>query len=364
MVLRYHILPKDIDILKLKSTIENYTSKVFKMHKVLPDEEFKDELKFATAAFLRASTTRCRSRYNKALHNCLSKLSRNQTIKICQFDKGNGVAILNSKCYFKKLDSIVNDSTKFKEINFSLGNNSLEECKSAPWIKKANSVKYYLTTYIKPIVDPLTYLNLLPSGSVPGRLYGKAKIHKTGCPLRPVTSMVNTPEYKLAKWLDSLIKPYIPDRYSLSSTSSFIDRIKELKPNNDAKLVSFDVTSLFTNVPVDLVIDDIANKLFSYDVASKLPFLQAKKPITQNIFKKLLKLSTEGMFIHNGKLFSQIDGVAMGNPLGPTLANWFLGMIEKKKFLINIFRSIHHFMYVMWTMCLPSLIPQLKFKCF
>ena len=239
---------------------------------------------------------------------------------------------MNSECYFKKLDSIVNDPTKFKEINFSLDNNSLEECKSAPWIKKANSVKYYLTTYIKPIVDPVTYLNLLPSGSVPGRLYGKAKIHKTGCPLRPVTSMINTPEHNLAKWLDSLIKPYIPDRYSLSSTSSFIDKIKELKPNNDAKLVSFDVTSLFTNVPVDLVIDDIANKLFSYEVASKLPFLQAKKPITQNIFKKLLKLSTEGMFIHNGKLFSQIDGVAMGNPLGPTLANWFLGMIEKKNF--------------------------------
>ena len=82
----------------------------------------------------------------------------------------------------------------------------------------------------------------------------------------------------------------------------------------------------------DLVIDDIANKLFSCDVAPELPFVQAKKPITQNIFKKLLKLSTEGMFIHNGKLFSQIDGVAMGNPLGPTLANWFLGMIEKKIF--------------------------------
>ena len=38
------------------------------------------------------------------------------------------------------------------------------------------------------------------------------------------------------------------------------------------------------------------------------------------------------MFIHNGKLFFQIDGVAMGNPLGLTLANWFLGMIEKKIF--------------------------------
>ena len=38
------------------------------------------------------------------------------------------------------------------------------------------------------------------------------------------------------------------------------------------------------------------------------------------------------MFIQNGKLFSQIDRIAMGNPLGPTLVNWFLGMVEKKIF--------------------------------
>ena len=57
-----------------------------------------------------------------------------------------------------------------------------------------------------------------------------------------------------------------------------------------------------------------------------------QKPITQNIFKKLLKLGIYGMSIHNGKLFSQIDGIAMGNPLCLTLASWFLGMIEKKIF--------------------------------
>ena len=214
----------------------------------------------------------------------------------------------------------------------------------------ANSIKFYLTTYIKPIVDPVTYLNLLLSGSVTGRLYGRAKIHRTECPLSPVTSMINVPKHNVAKWLVSLVKPYIPDRYFLPSTSSFIDTIKELKPTNDAKLVSFDITSLFTGVPMDLVVDDIANKLFSCDVASELLFLQAEKPITQKIFKKLLKLSTEGMFIHNGKLFLQIDGVAMGNPLGLTLANWFLGMIEKK-FSTNIFRFFHHFIYVMWMMC-------------
>ena len=96
--------------------------------------------------------------------------------------------------------------------------------------------------------------------------------------------------------------------------------------------MSFDVTSLITNVPADLAIYDIANKLFSSDVATELPFLPFKKLTTQIIFKKLLKLNIEGMFIHNGKLFSKIDGVTMGNPFGSTLANWFLEMSEKEIF--------------------------------
>ena len=67
------------------------------------------------------------------------------------------------------------------------------------------------------------------------------------------------------------------------------------------------------------------------------------------------------MFIHNGKLFLQIVRVAMGNPLGSRLANWFLGMIEKKIF------DQHLSFYpsgVMRTMCLLSSIPQPKLNCF
>ena len=99
--------------------------------------------------------------------------------------------------------------------------------------------------------------------------------------------MVNTPEHNLAKWLDSLIKLYIPDSYSLPLTSGFIDKINELKPTSHAKLISYDVTSLFTNVPVDLEIDNIANKLFSCDIAPELPLLQFKKPTTQTSLKNL-----------------------------------------------------------------------------
>ena len=55
---------------------------------------------------------------------------------------------------------------------------------SLPLEQKTNSIRYYLTTYIKPIVNPVIYLHLLLSGSVPGRLYGTAKTYKTECLLR------------------------------------------------------------------------------------------------------------------------------------------------------------------------------------
>ena len=44
----------------------------------------------------------------------------------------------------------------------------------------------------------------------------------------------------------------------------------------------------------------------------------------------LLKRATGGIFSHRNELYQQSDGVAMGNPLAPTLANFFLGHLEKQ----------------------------------
>ena len=48
-------------------------------------------------------------------------------------------------------------------------------------------------------------------------------------------------------------------------------------------------------------------------------------------FQHLLRLATkESLFIFDGEIYSQTDGVAMGSPLGPTLANIFLCFHEKR----------------------------------
>ena len=225
------------------------------------------------------------------------------------------------------------DGAKFKPIEFDINCDNLVQCKSAPWFKKEESIKYYIRTYLDGIVCDSKHL--MPTGSGPGRLYGMAKVHKAGCPLRPVNSMLGTAEYNLAKWLDNIIKLHIRNDYTVESTKNFLDKFKDFKINDGDFCISFDVESLFTNVPLSEVINDISDYLFDnhdYYFKPPGPLKRNQLRMSKRTLKKLLHLCTEGMFLYKGKLYKQVDGVAMGSPLGPTLANWYMGTIEKKLF--------------------------------
>ena len=137
--------------------------------------------------------------------------------------------------------------------------------------------------------------------------------------------MLGTPEYNLAKYLDQLIKPYIPDTYFLRSTDDFIERLKHFSINSHNIVVSFDVVSLFTNVPLAKTIELIIDRLYSEDNPVSMP-------VTADIFRKLMFLTTQGLFMYENKLYKQTNGVTMGRLLGPTLANCFLDCIKQKLF--------------------------------
>ena len=87
-------------------------------------------------------------------------------------------------------------------------------------------------------------------------------------------------------------------------------------------LVSYDVTSLFTNIPLQETIDIAINLIFNHN-----PNLN----ITRKELKKLFLFATsQTHFIFNSKFYNQIDGVVMGSPLAPVLANIFMGFHESK----------------------------------
>ena len=92
-------------------------------------------------------------------------------------------------------------------------------------------------------------------------------------------------------------------------------------------LVSYDVTALFTNVPLKETIDILVNKAFSNDWFNQTYGLNLER----HQLARLLEIATTNqLFQLNGQLYQQIDGVAMGSPLGPLMANVFMCHLEEE----------------------------------
>ena len=112
-------------------------------------------------------------------------------------------------------------------------------------------------------------------------------------------------------------------RVSIGMNSfTFSSELNSINSSNKF-MCSFDIKSLFTNIPLIETLEIIQIILFS----NQTQFSVFKK----DEFMSLLRLAVlDNIFIFNGYLYKQIDGVAMGSPLGPTLANIFLCYHEKK----------------------------------
>ena len=87
-------------------------------------------------------------------------------------------------------------------------------------------------------------------------------------------------------------------------------------------MVFFDVKSLFTNVPLDRIINIILKRIYDDN--------ELRISISRNEMKELLLLCTKKInFTFNGKIYIQVGSVDMGSPLGPVLANIFMIKLEK-----------------------------------
>ena len=91
-------------------------------------------------------------------------------------------------------------------------------------------------------------------------------------------------------------------------------------------MCSFDISSLFTNVPLEETINICADALYCNDS-------DAQPLISKAVFIELMKSATSGVeFNFNDIMYKQTDGVAIGSPLGPALTNIFVGFYEEKLF--------------------------------
>jgi hypothetical protein len=246
--------------------------------------------------------------------NILKSLGKNKDIVICRPDKGKGVVILNKNDYISKLNSILNDNTKFSKIT---------ELKSKVAFRIEDKLNRFLNKLKNDsIIDQDIYSKLHSTGSSFGIMYGCPKVHKNNVPLRPILAAYNLPNFNLAKYLVPILHPLTQNEYVINNSFEFASDLQSIDPRSF--LVSFDVESLFTNIPLDETIDIILNELFP---TPNTYFNGCDK----NTFKRLLQLSVcDTHFVFNEDLYKQIDGVSMGSPLGPTLAGIFMSNLESK----------------------------------
>ena len=121
----------------------------------------------------------------------------------------------------------------------------------------------------------------------------------------------------------------MPKKYMVDSTFEFIQIAKTV--SNPKLLASLDVESLFTNVPLEEAINIIIHDVHHHEKL-KPP------PISPENLKQLLTICTTRTPFksHDGSVYSQIDCVSMGTPLGPLISNWYMCSLENKIFSENI----------------------------
>ena len=106
-----------------------------------------------------------------------------------------------------------------------------------------------------------------PCGSKPRVLYGLCKVHKKPDepnrlpPLRPILSAIGTCSYNLAKFFVPILKEFTINEYTVKDSFSFSNEIRN--KSTSLYMASFNIQSLFTNIPLDEAIDICLELLFN-----------------------------------------------------------------------------------------------------
>ena len=135
--------------------------------------------------------------------------------------------------------------------------------------------------------------------------------------MQPIVDTTDTPHYGVGKFLTNLLNPPTQNEYTVKDSYETVNMIHKILPeffDQGYRYFSFDVTSLFTNVPLNKTINIILEQIYK----EKLVNTNLRKTTS----KKLIKDScTKTAFSFNGIIPKQKDGVSMGSSLGPVLAN-------------------------------------------
>ena len=206
--------------------------------------------------------------------------------------------------YESKMRALIDDIDTYERID-------------ADWTSKIQTKNDTLvkSLFDQKMIDQPTKNRLTTYNATCPKIYGLPKIHKDGNPLRVILSCINCPTYDLSKYLASILHHSIDhEKYNVRNSYEFCTFINNVTLPPNYVLVSFDVVSLFTCIPRDLVVQAVRN---NWNLIEKNTTIK-----DQNVFIKLIEFNiSSSYFTFRGAYYRQKEGTAMGNPLSPALAD-------------------------------------------
>ena len=297
--MNFSITPKEVPVKEIISAVENSVKNL--------DKAEGDNIRAKVSLTLqnaRAPT----GNLSKEERQALKSLKDDESIIILPADKGRATVVLNKDDYIRKCKDHI-DNGPYERLE----SDPMNDIKKEVWRKCKDLAD-------REIIDQQLYYKIKPTDSHAPRFYGLPKIHKPGIPIRPIVSYVGSPLYNLSKYVAYILKPYAKNETQHSKNSTtFSEFIREQTVEFDEIMASFDVTSLYTNVPINDTLVIIKDLLVNDDC------LQERTKIPPLELLEIIKiLLTETCFLFNGEFYKQTDGVAMGGPTSSTVAEIYM----------------------------------------
>ncbi|XP_076047362.1 uncharacterized protein LOC143028892 [Oratosquilla oratoria] len=266
---------------------------------------------------LLAETTKRRSHkisslLSPQLKQAASELYNNPNLVIRQADKSSIYVLLNKEDYVSKINHILSDTSTFNIID--------PTSKLKVQANKLTAANNAVVDHLH--IPPITVNCLLVIFTVTSK-------HTSRTPPSARSSYRSLP-------LNNIITPFIPKKYSLKSSDDFIDTLHSKQPQGI--MASLAVESLFSHVLILPKIDIIPNNVYHH------PELHPPR-IPEEIMKHLLlACTTESPFRSpSGQLYLQVEGVAMGSPLGCTFAEFYMCNLENKVLQDSVLRPFSYY---------------------
>lgn len=255
-------------------------------------------------------------------HKALLDLSTNPDVVIKKADKGSSIVLMNKEDYTKSCLTQLNNGKFYKPITESRSSRN----------GKAIS-RTFKGMYARKEIDKKTLDFLLKERELSERyFYGLPKIHKGRDkwmhnipPLRPIISDTNSESYLAAKFVDTYLRPVGSLHPSfIQDTWHFMFKLGHIIAPKEALLVSLDVESLYTNIPLKEGISLCKEALNARGPGALPP--------TKSLISLLSIQAYNNDFSFGHLRFLQSHGVAMGRCWAPAFADIFMAHWEKSLF--------------------------------